>query len=276
VKILKNRIQVLILLLTCGQCIGQSRFFYEDGLFEFNGLKIKFANGYGRNTRAKTDLIINNFSDHFAIIDPADIFVVTSKGKEVPTTRKKIIVIPPKDIIRLHLGFMGTSLGATSMNIGIKKILFTDTTFEQLGTDRIPADVGAKYQKNALQVSIVEIKPREKDYFIKLELVYSGDKFLTIKSSKAFFTTESNGGYHNMRKNKLFYDNNLPSQGVSMVFPCTMGKDVQIQGAINLSEVFKEYSTNTIEGFKIKLACISNKNPKGEKIILENSVEEIE
>lgn len=277
-KILKKNILRLFLFLfyTASLLNAQEKFFLRDTVIESSGLKIKFEYGYGKGDVAKLKMLITNFTEDYVIINPTDIIIGAIRGPETSTHYKKIIVVAPKEFIKVTIGFRGVAgMDASQVAVGIKKIGFSDsllTTFEPLN---VVAELGTRVEKKTLNLEVIEVTPRTKDYAVKLDIKYTGSNFLSINYTKATFVTES-GDFTNNRKSKNYYNNLSPSQKMLMIFPCTKGRDIKISGGVKLNEVFKEYSIKSMNGFKVRLGNMSEEEFKKKKQEKEEVIEEID
>jgi len=277
-KILKKKI--LIAMLFCfsssGILIAQDKVFFSDTIFEFSGLKIRFEHGYGRGDVVKIKMVITNLTDRYAIINPNDIVVTLINGTEKRTWYEKQIVASPKDLVKVTLQFRDLIwIRKTPLNIRVKNIKFAETLLSTYSPLVLEASFGLRYESKALALEIIEVTPRSYDYAVKVKINYSGPNFLSINYNKALFVT-AKGDFHNTRKSKNSYDNNLPAQNMLMIFPCSDGKGIKIPATINLNDVFKEYSLSTVAGFHLQLGFITEREFRNNKRFEEETIEEIE
>lgn len=275
-KVLKKYILTLFLIYQAEKLNAQDKIFFSDTIIEVAELKIKFENGYSRDEIAKVKVVVSNLSDKYIIIKPADIFMTTLNGEEVTTSYKKNIVIPPKDLLKVTLLFKGINgVKKSSVSIGFKNIGFSDALINSFEALNVIADLGLRVEKDNLNIEVIEVNPRAKDYAVKLDIKYSGVNLLTINYTKALFSTEY-GDFTNNRKSKTSYNTASPSQRMLMIFPYTRGRDIKIQGNVKLGEVFKEYSVKNMHGIKIKLRQMSKVELQNKKEEKEEVIEEID
>ncbi len=258
--------------------------YYKDTLFEFVGFKIEIQKSSSNEKSFKSVIVITNTSDKFMIIDPREISGYISGDTDIHQAyNKKRVVITPHNSKAFTVKFVGKDFRRNVLSIDVSKIQLTDKVVSIIEVPEIDVskenfrEVGPlRWTVNKLNLGVSDGKPekshggvpgkhdKKKDNFrIDATLEYSGNKFLGIFYNNIVLTTKDGGKFINVSKNSSSFSNNINKVNMDnaegkekqvLVFPIESEKIYFAnEPKISFNGVFKEYSLETIEGFKVYL-----------------------
>jgi hypothetical protein len=278
-KIIKKYLWAFLLLLITGsgRLIAQDKKFYSDTVFELHGLKVRIEESFCVGTIVKIKFTISNPTDKLAIIYPSDIFVIAPSGQEFPTSNKKDIIIPPKDIIRKSAAFEGNEiLAGAFLQLNFRKVLFGTTRMTNYDPGKIPLEVGYKVNGEAISLEVIEVDPRKRDCFVHVRVYYNRNGVLGIYPSNAVLLLINGSTSRIENKKKYYHDSSKPFFELKIKF-----KDIQQPGSyLLLNGVFEEYKTEKLVGLKVGMRQITAEEFKAQKVrkgkVEKQVIEEIE
>lgn len=277
-KILKNHILCLgALFLLVATNLEAQGIFYSNANIECSGLMIKLEQCVGVSDDIKVKAVFNNLTDHYIVINPEDILISTPLQYNTRASRRRPIVIRPKDVIRITLVFPRIEgMKESPINLSFSKIGFSGNLINSFKAEIVDPKTGLiVLESPKLNLKVLESIPGKKDYGINMLVSYDRKNFLVIDYHKAFFST-ANGKFYNTHKSAFCFDNQGASQRMRMIFSYSEGKGVRIKGNIDLSEVFKEYAVTIKTGCDTPLKLISEKDFLLQKTGTEEVIDEIE
>lgn len=261
---------------------AQEKAFLRDTVMECGKLKVRFEGGMWYKDIAKFKVIINNPTDGYALINPEDIFAQTAKDEQSAKSRR-LIVVPPKDMVKFNLAFKSLR-GKPSegpLRIKIKQVNFTGQLLHAYKPLKMNVSLNGHLEFDSLSMEITEVKARGKDYVVKLLLKYKGHNFMSIASKKASIHVAA-GDFTNIKKSTLFSPSNdfyIPGrneQTLLMFFPFPNKKDELVPAELDLGEVFEVYSMRSEPGNITTLSPMTEEEHLKKKERKEEVIEEIE
>lgn len=275
----------------------KEKFYYKDTIFEFAGFKVAINKSVATDKYFKANIVVTNTSDQFLIFNPKDIV-----GGEAGTSNmfvvegKKDFVIAPKYTGRFTVKFLATSLRVPAIEMNFKSMKMTDrveAVYEfsdfLIYSDKTKQIGPVTWTANEIKIDY-DKDQEKKDFRMTGSLTYTGDKFLGIFYNNITITTNDGKTYINSGKtgnvlwsqpNKFYYDKTKPMEKMVFVFPVE-NKLVrpEHQPKLAFTNVLKEYSLVTIEGFKVKVVQGTLADYKGNPDNINSSgekdIEEIE
>ena len=270
---------------------ADEKYYFKDTIFDFYGLKIEVKKSIATMDFLKSVIIITNTTDNFIIVNPEEVFISESlSGFKTGQVSKKQVVVPPRYSKSINVKFINQDFRKSSPLIDFRKLQLTgkvESIYEITNFD-IFNDVVKSVGPVTWTLKKVVQNEKKKMENLRIDgtIEYTGTKFLGISHTnislntndgKSYFNGGKSAGTMSAAKNKLYYDNSKPLEKQILIFPVESGKiNTGLQPKIYFSEVFKEYSLENIEGFKIQLSPGTLEDFKGGNDKPNKDIEEVE
>ncbi|HEX8516906.1 MAG TPA: hypothetical protein VF868_11950 [Bacteroidia bacterium] len=288
-----------ILVLQCIFCtslfaqIKDEKYYYRDTVFEFAQCKIDIRKCVADDQSFKCGVVITNLTDQFIIIDPVQVIWSLAGSATVShMALKRKVVIAPRYNKSFTAKFVGADFQQESQTINFTRIEMTDkveAVYEIPELD-VTKDLSRKVGPVTWTVKkvffAVDKDEKKKNFRIDGIIEYTGGKFLGIfHNNIALKTSDGNTyinesktrGYFAFVKNKYHYDNSKKFEKQTLVFPVESEKiTAELKPTLSFTNVFKEYSLVTIEGFTIKLQRGTINDYMKNAGVLKDDIEEME
>lgn len=244
-------------------------FYFKDATTDVSGFKFEINQAVAVENTFKATVIVNNPGAKYMIIDVLEIFGTVGEG-DIKSRNKKSgkIIVEPKSTEKFDIKFKDLDYRKPNFTIHFSSIKITDSAVAVYDFKELPL-VLENHCKSGPLTWVMTSKDFDIHRGIRVlgKVKYRGDKFLTINLENAFLTTSDGGKYYNSREegglistyNLRFYRPGEYFEKQVMIFPAKkVNLKTEKNATLNLTNVFKEYSLNSLSTVSIHLTPSSS------------------